>query len=364
MTGRRILPVVACLAVWACAASSTSPAPSPATTPATTAAATTTPTAEPSAAASPDRSVDPTAAVRPGEPWIAYQWVDEIAGGDGIFLVRPDGTGNHQLVPDLDGKEWHPAWSPDGRQLAFIHVNPEDRGELWVVDADGANARRLATCLPPCNNTILADWIAADPGGIYVSRDADVQSFGGIPQTFMLSRFDVATGKMADVVVRKDGWVAEEWRISRDGTSAVFVGGDTSVDLTKTRVYLVDLDTDEQRALTDGATSPARPDWLPDGRIVFDAPGLGLYNEQDGGPGNLYVVKPDGTNLRQLTHYADPNTGAFQPRVRPDGTGITITKLLDRSTRPMAQLDLDGTNERYLTPNELPGTHIEVRPLP
>ena len=33
-------------------------------------------------------------------------------------------------------------------------------------------------------------------------------------------------------------------------------------------------------------------------------------------------------------------------------------------TRPMAELDLDGGNERYLTPNQLPGTHVEVRPLP
>ena len=353
-----MLALVACLAVWACAGSSTSPSPSPAATP----GASTTATAQPSSAGSPGPSIDPPALVRAGEPWIAYQWLTE-AGMDGIFLVRPDGTGNHQLVPDLDGHEWHPAWSPDGKQLAFIHVNADDTRELWIVDADGANARRLATCLPPCNNTILPDWVAADPGGIYVSRDADVPPSGGIPQTFMLSRFDVATETMADVVVRKDGWVAEEWRVSRDLASAVFVGGDMSVDA-MTRVYIVDLDTDMQLVLSKDEVSPARPDWLPDGRIVFDAPGLGLYNERDGGPGNLYVVKPDGTNLEELTHYAEPNTGAFQPRVRPDGTGITITKLLERYTRPMAELDLDGGNERYLTPNQLPGTHIEVRPLP
>jgi Tol biopolymer transport system component len=300
--------------------------------------------------------------VGPGEPWIAYQWADG-AGEDGVFLVRPDGTGNHQVVPDLDGKEWHPAWSPDGKQLAFIHVDPGDTLELWIVDADGANAKRLATCRTPCNQMIQADWIAADPGGIYVNRDADIPASGGIPHTFMLSRFDLANGSMADVVVRQDGWVAEEWRISRDGKSAVFAGGDTSVEAT-TRLYIVDLDTDQQRVLTTEDMSPARADWLPDGRLVFDAPPLGLYNEGDGGPGNLYVVDPDGANLEQLTRYADPNTGAFQPRVRPDGAGITITKLLDRSTRPMAEVDLAGGNERYLTPDQLPGTHIEVRPLP
>lgn len=58
--------------------------------------------------------------------------------GDGIFLVRENGTVHHQLVPDLEGSEFHPAWSPDGSRIAFMRIAPEDRHEIWVVNADGS----------------------------------------------------------------------------------------------------------------------------------------------------------------------------------------------------------------------------------
>jgi hypothetical protein len=65
--------------------------------------------------------------------------------------VRPDGTGLHQLVADLEGSEIQPDWSPDGERIAFIRVTPADRNELWVVDADGGDKTMLYPCELPCN---------------------------------------------------------------------------------------------------------------------------------------------------------------------------------------------------------------------
>ena len=36
-----------------------------------------------------------------------------------------------------------PAYSPDGPQIAYVRYSPEDAGDIWVSDADGANPRRL-----------------------------------------------------------------------------------------------------------------------------------------------------------------------------------------------------------------------------
>jgi Tol biopolymer transport system component len=299
--------------------------------------------------------------VEPGEAWIAYQWLAD-GDEDGILLARPDGTGLHQLVPDLPGRQWHPDWSPDGTQLAFIQVNPDDTRELWIVQADGSDPRRLYSCQPPCNNTVLPDWSPADPAAIFVGRDGNLPP-DGPPRTFMLSRVDVATGAVTDIVVREDGYAAEQWRISPDGTRAAFTRGDLATD-GPSAVFVVDLASGEERRLTAFDWSD-NPDWLPDGRIVFSTPGLGRFNEGDAGPANLFAINPDGSGLEQLTGFTDVNTGATQPRVMPDGSGITFTRVgPGRFTRVMAGLSLGDNAVRPLTPTELMGTHAELRPLP
>jgi Tol biopolymer transport system component len=305
-------------------------------------------------------SITEDTAVRPGEEWIVSQRrVDPDNDPDtlGIFLVRRDGTGDHQLVPELDGNQMHPAWSPNGEQVAFIQENPGGSKELWVVEADGTDVRQVAACGYPCNNMIGPEWRAADPAGIYVGRDEG-------PSKFMLSRLDLDTGVMADVVVREDGATAEAWRLSLDGSRAL-VNRDMLSDASQAAIFVVDLASGEERQLTPYDYSLDRADWMPDGRIVFNSPSLGLYNDGDAGPANLWVMDADGRHLQQLTHYTEMNSGATQPHVLADGSGIAFTKVLDGTLlRPMGVVDIDGGNERYLTPDQHRGSHIDVRPVP
>ncbi|HKP90111.1 MAG TPA: hypothetical protein VJT75_09075 [Thermoleophilaceae bacterium] len=58
------------------------------------------------------------------------------AAGDGIHTIKPDGTGGKQLT---DGaSDANPTWSPDSARIAF-----ERGGEIWRMDADGTNLKRL-----------------------------------------------------------------------------------------------------------------------------------------------------------------------------------------------------------------------------
>ena len=66
----------------------------------------------------------------------------------GRYLVRADGTGQTKLPRNLPLAG---AWSPDGQRIAFAVVprsprwKPTDpRLGLWVINADGSNPRRVA----------------------------------------------------------------------------------------------------------------------------------------------------------------------------------------------------------------------------
>ena len=66
---------------------------------------------------------------------------------DDIYTVRPDGSGLQALTSDR-ASAW-PFWTRDGR-IVFIRwtASADGRGDLWTMDADGANARQVGSTLP------------------------------------------------------------------------------------------------------------------------------------------------------------------------------------------------------------------------
>ena len=64
-------------------------------------------------------------------------------GNDEIYTIGADG-GNPVRLTNHRANDWFPAWSPDGRRIAFV----SERHELgipgiYVMDADGGNPTRL-----------------------------------------------------------------------------------------------------------------------------------------------------------------------------------------------------------------------------
>lgn len=55
-----------------------------------------------------------------------------------LFVADADGTNPQPITGS--GQQWddQPAWSPDGSQIAFVRSN-----QVWVMNADGSNARQL-----------------------------------------------------------------------------------------------------------------------------------------------------------------------------------------------------------------------------
>jgi TolB protein len=84
---------------------------------------------------------------------IAFARVDVTSGFDhpraAIYTIRPDGAGLRKLA---DGGV-EPDWSPDGMRIAYTSIRDSfgrtcfeecsPSGEIYVMDADGSDQRRL-----------------------------------------------------------------------------------------------------------------------------------------------------------------------------------------------------------------------------
>jgi Tol biopolymer transport system component len=265
-------------------------------------------------------------------PWVAYQASlrDGQFGVDGIFLVRPDGSQDHEILTAVPGQHIHPDWSADGRTLAF-RADVTDQSQLYLVDpfADptGRRARQLTRCGGDC---VQVDDAALSPDG---TRIAYVEVRGpfvvvdqvAVPTAFLLRVARLTPRGLADVRTVVSTTTVTEIvgpRWSPDGRSLVYWADrvdPASATLDGTAVFTVRADGTHRQQLTAWSMFAGEADWSPDGRrIVFDTHPLLVFNF-DAVVSNLYTVRPDGTGMRQLTHSDTVSDRSTQPRWTPHG---------------------------------------------
>jgi TolB protein len=76
---------------------------------------------------------------------LAYMRMDN-SGRDEIWIINADGSGERNLTRSPNSNDWHPAWLPDGSGIVFVsdRERGSNRYDLYVMDVDGSNVRRLA----------------------------------------------------------------------------------------------------------------------------------------------------------------------------------------------------------------------------
>lgn len=116
--------------------------------------------------------------------WVAY--AAGRAGSRDIRRVRPDGMGEESLTSG-PADDYDPAYSPDGRTLAFVSTRDGGTPKLFAMDAGGGEARLLADLPGPVRRPMWA------PDG---SRLAVQVSEGGEDVIYLVSADGMGSGRL------------------------------------------------------------------------------------------------------------------------------------------------------------------------
>jgi Tol biopolymer transport system component len=249
-----------------------------------------------------------------------------------LFTVEPDGTGLEQVTHFKDSGGTNGAWSADGSRILFTrHWAPETPNEkivIYTMNADGSGLRALPRAgklavspafFPSGRRIVFLNITAgerlmvinANGGGL---RSAGIPGYGGDPACVS------PDGKRVTFLRTKAG---------DDALRAIFVAGLFGHGLKRVSPW---------------ATYGDKIDCSPDGkRIVFTKPG-----GDNPGPGNMYTMRADGSDIIQLTHETGADVRAYAESWSPDGNEIVFAVARGDTFR-MYTMHADGTGVEQLT---------------
>lgn len=203
------------------------------------------------------------------------------------------------VIKDIDDKEqknltnkegaWDgdPAWSPDGKKIAFASTR-DGNYEIYLIDVDGKNVKRLTESK---GDDRFPNWSQDGKKIVFMSESKK----SGSPEIYIMD----ADGKNPKQLTNN---THNEWSpvYSPDGKKIVF-GSDREKN--KPAIYIMDIDGKNQEKIADSIAHHKAASWSSDGKkIVFEVEKEGKHE--------IYVMDVDGKNLTKI---ADGEQPAWQP---------------------------------------------------
>ena len=304
--------------------------------------------------------------------------------GGGIFIMGRTGEAVHRVTRE----GFNPAWSSDGKQIAYTKVrteirpqNAEERSDLMAVAVNGGEPPRTVHA----GDSMLPNWSPNNRRIAFSGRFVGGQVLPGISNLFTIT----LTGESARQATRGDfldwnpvwapdgrhlyfisnrGGSPNVWRIGIDQDSGEVRGEPEPLTSPASFAAHLSLSADGQRIafsavqetqniqklqfnpstgdaigepvpVTTGSRFWSSPDPSPDGKWV-------VFYSQVQPEGDLYVTRTDGSGvMRQLT--SDAATDRV-PRWSPDGEWISMFS--DRSGKlEVWKMRVDGSEVQQVT---------------
>jgi Tol biopolymer transport system component len=262
-------------------------------------------------------------------------FVSERDGNAEIYVVNADG-GEQENLTRQPANDSHPRWSPDGRKLAFVSRR-DGNSEIYVMNADGSGLRKL-TRTP--SDELDPAW------------SPDGRAIAFVREKCVPSRTCATAYEKYLYVVNADGsglrrlttnkkhafypsWSADGKTI-RYGGYLVYADGSGRKKLHEARIW-----TNRNIAL-DGV-------WSPDGqRIAAVSVAHSPIEGQNTTKLGLWVTNADGSNARRVAAKATQGDPAWSP----DGRRIAFRRFgTGRVNSDLYVVNADGSGLRRLTRN-------------
>jgi Tol biopolymer transport system component len=203
---------------------------------------------------------------------------DPTAGGgpQQLYIMDADGSALH-AIPNTSGAQTA-SWSPDGLEIAFGCTDPappsgESAAAICIITTTGTGLRRV-------NHSGFASFSPAwSPDGLRIAFVND--SIGGDYDVYAMSPLGANLQPLTN-----DAYTDQEPVWSPNGTRLAFWRDGAF----GAEIYVLDIGTSQEHAVTTVATSATQPSWANTGADVWFTSGP-----------DLFAVGADSSALRQVT---------------------------------------------------------------
>jgi Tol biopolymer transport system component/DNA-binding winged helix-turn-helix (wHTH) protein len=256
-----------------------------------------------------------------------------------LFVANADGTGEEFLNWEAGGSVYQrgaPAWSPDGKVIAFSIIAAEGgRQGMKVIAVSVADHTESTLISSSWQNIRDVAWLPDGSALIINGRD---EAAGAEPR-LQVWRVSLAGGEARRITNDLNNYFSIS--LSADGSTLIALQWQTTSGL-----WIAPAETPSAAAPVTAGTLDRQDGHLglsvaPDGRLV--------YVSDRSGKRDLWSVNVDGTGLKQLT---DATHKDLAPVVSPDGRYIVFQSCRNANTDRaynIWRVDADGRNPMQLT---------------